>query len=74
VVSVIEISRFFLRLSLLVLFVQTEIEELTYVLVSYGLFPCFLQLPKLMTKPTINVVKATKAALINNILTHIEKQ
>lgn len=67
--------RFFLWLSLLVLFVQVEMEELTYVLVSSNLFPCLpcsLQLPKLMTKPTINVVKRTKTSPIKKILASIE--
>ncbi len=53
------------------LFVQVEIKELTYVLVSSGLFPCllcFLQLPKLVTKSTINVVKVAKTAPTKKIL------
>jgi hypothetical protein len=58
-----------------VLSVQAEIKELTYVLVSSGLFPsllCFLQLPKLVTKPTVNVVKAAKIAPTKKVLTPIK--
>jgi len=53
------------------LFVQVEMEELTYVLVSFNLFPCLpcsLQLPKLVTKPTINVVKRAKTSPIKKTL------